>query len=58
MSFPVDLGGTSMNADRAPLALDKSTRTLYSRAILSPSSLTDQERRLITYRPPRAAVTA
>ncbi|KAL4981209.1 hypothetical protein BDW66DRAFT_124196, partial [Aspergillus desertorum] len=36
-----------------PLALDEPTRTLYNRAISSPSSLTDQERRLITHRPPQ-----
>jgi hypothetical protein len=41
-----------MNVDRAPLALGESTRILYNRAISDPSSLTDQERRLITYRPP------
>ncbi|KAL6234638.1 hypothetical protein BDW75DRAFT_240957 [Aspergillus navahoensis] len=28
------------------------TRTLYNRAVSDPSSLTDEERRLITYRPP------
>ncbi|XRM38419.1 hypothetical protein ABZX51_001838 [Aspergillus tubingensis] len=38
--------------DTTPLVLDESTRTLYNRAISNPSSLTDQERRFITYRPP------
>ncbi|KAJ5169271.1 uncharacterized protein N7482_004865 [Penicillium canariense] len=55
MSFPIDARGTnsfSINADRTPLALDESTRTLYNRAISDPSSLTDQERRLINQRPP------
>lgn len=55
MSFPIDAGGTnlfSINADRTPLALDESTRTLYNSAISDPSSLTDQERRLINHRPP------
>ncbi|KAB8229899.1 uncharacterized protein BDW43DRAFT_321770 [Aspergillus alliaceus] len=54
MSFPIGTGETnpfSINADRTPLTLDKSTRTLYNRAISDPSSLTDQERRLITHRP-------
>ncbi|KAJ0423895.1 hypothetical protein BJY00DRAFT_277626 [Aspergillus carlsbadensis] len=36
-----------------PLALDEPTRSLYNRAISNPSSLTDQERRLITHRPPQ-----
>ncbi|KAE8312809.1 hypothetical protein BDV41DRAFT_588501 [Aspergillus transmontanensis] len=42
----------SINVDRTPLTLDKLTRILYNRAISNPSSLTDQERRLITHRPP------
>ncbi|KAE8320402.1 hypothetical protein BDV39DRAFT_187952 [Aspergillus sergii] len=55
MSFPIGTGETnpfSINADRTPLTLDESTRILYNRAISNPSSLTDQERRLITHRPP------
>ncbi|GCB17407.1 hypothetical protein AAWM_00292 [Aspergillus awamori] len=55
MSFSIDAGGTnpfSISVDRTPLVLDESTRTLYNRAISNPSSLTDQERRLITHRPP------
>ncbi|TPR07920.1 hypothetical protein CAN33_0016250 [Aspergillus niger] len=55
MSFPIDAGGTnpfSISVDRTALVLDESTRTLYNRAISNPSSLTDQERRLITHRPP------
>ncbi|KAL4812487.1 hypothetical protein BDW67DRAFT_126091 [Aspergillus spinulosporus] len=55
MSSSLDAGGTnpfSINADRTPLVLDESTRALYNRAISDPSSLTDQERRLITHRPP------
>ncbi|PIG89569.1 hypothetical protein AARAC_003185 [Aspergillus arachidicola] len=54
MSFPISTGETnpfSINADRTPLNLDESTRTLYNRAISDPSSLTDQERRLVTHRP-------
>lgn len=46
MWLPINAGDTT------PLVLDDSTRTLYNRAISNPSSLTDQERRLITYRPP------
>lgn len=46
MWLPINAGDTT------PLVLDESTRTLYNRAISNPSSLTDQERRLITYRPP------
>lgn len=42
----------NINTDRTPLTLDQSTRTLYNCAITDPSSLTDQERRLITRRPP------
>ncbi|KAJ5667471.1 hypothetical protein N7507_003335 [Penicillium longicatenatum] len=55
MSFSIDAGGTnpfSISADRTPLVLDESTRTLYDRAISNPSSLTDQERRLTTHRSP------
>ncbi|KAL6231889.1 hypothetical protein BDW75DRAFT_233224 [Aspergillus navahoensis] len=55
MSFSIDAGGTnpfSISADRTLLVLDESTRTLYNRAISNPSSLTDQERRLITHRSP------
>ncbi|KAL4972957.1 hypothetical protein BDW66DRAFT_169051 [Aspergillus desertorum] len=55
MSFSIDAGGTnpfSISADKTPLVLDESTRALYNRAIFNPSSLTDQERRLITHRPP------
>ncbi|KAK6838459.1 hypothetical protein RU639_000881 [Aspergillus parasiticus] len=54
MSFSISTGETnpfSINADRTPLTLDESTRTLYNRAISAPSSLTDQERRLVTHRP-------
>ncbi|KAL2811008.1 hypothetical protein BJX63DRAFT_444413 [Aspergillus granulosus] len=42
-----------IHQDTTPLALDEPTRTLYNRAISNPSSLTDQERRLITHRPPQ-----
>ncbi|KNG83795.1 hypothetical protein ANOM_007379 [Aspergillus nomiae NRRL 13137] len=55
MSFPIDAEGTnpfSISPDRTPLVLDESTRSLYNRAISNPSSLTDQERRLITHRSP------
>ncbi|KAB8205700.1 hypothetical protein BDV34DRAFT_235067 [Aspergillus parasiticus] len=55
MSFPIGTRETnpfSINVDRTPLTLDESTRILYNRAISNPSSLTDQERRLITHRPP------
>ncbi|KAL5048335.1 hypothetical protein BDW71DRAFT_177467 [Aspergillus fruticulosus] len=55
MSFSIDTGGTnpfSISADRTPLVLDEPTRALYNRAISNPSSLTDQERRLITHRTP------
>ncbi|KAL3441886.1 hypothetical protein BJX65DRAFT_287948 [Aspergillus insuetus] len=38
--------------DTTPLILDEATRALYNRAISDPSSLTDQERRTITRRPP------
>jgi hypothetical protein len=38
--------------DTTPLILDEATRALYTRAISDPSSLADQERRLITRRPP------
>jgi hypothetical protein len=41
------------NEDRSPLALDEATRALYRRAIDNPSSLTDEERRTVTHRPPR-----
>ncbi|KAB8240994.1 hypothetical protein BDV35DRAFT_401315 [Aspergillus flavus] len=54
MSFPIGAGETNLfgiNADRTPLTLDESTRTLYKRAISDPFSLTDQERRLVTHRP-------
>ncbi|EAU35093.1 predicted protein [Aspergillus terreus NIH2624] len=40
------------NEDRSPVALDEATRALYRRAIDSPSSLTDEERRTIARRPP------
>lgn len=52
MSFSINAGGTYPFSIRTPLVLDKSTRTLYNRAISDPSSLTGQERRLITYRSP------
>ncbi|GLI77005.1 hypothetical protein PoHVEF18_005287 [Penicillium ochrochloron] len=40
------------NADTGtPLILDEANRTLYNRAISDPSSLTNQERRLIAHRP-------
>ena len=50
MSFQM-YGLITVNVDRAPLALDEVTRTLYNRAITNPSSLTDAERRSITRRP-------
>lgn len=40
------------NEDRSPLVLDAATRALYRRAIENPSSLTDEERRTVTHRPP------
>ncbi|KAL4739531.1 hypothetical protein BDV11DRAFT_205013 [Aspergillus similis] len=43
----------SLTRVTTPLALDEPTRTLYNRAISNPSSLTDQERRFITHRPPQ-----
>lgn len=52
MSFSINAGGTYPFSIRTPLVLDESTRTPYNRAISNPSSLTDQERRLITYRSP------
>ncbi|KAL4779064.1 hypothetical protein BJX76DRAFT_106073 [Aspergillus varians] len=54
--FPILAGDPDpriIHQDTTPLALDEPTRTLYNRAISSPSSLTDQERRLITHRPPQ-----
>ncbi|KAL2849888.1 hypothetical protein BJY01DRAFT_233407 [Aspergillus pseudoustus] len=42
----------TITRDPAPLVLDAATRTLYNHAISDPPSLTDQQRRLITYRPP------
>lgn len=42
-----------IHQDTTPLVLDEPTLTLYNRAISNPSSLTDQERRLITRRPPQ-----
>ncbi|KAL4887862.1 hypothetical protein BDV59DRAFT_189757 [Aspergillus ambiguus] len=41
------------NEDNSPVVLDETTRALYHRAIDNPSSLTDEERRTITHRPPR-----
>ncbi|KAL4888482.1 hypothetical protein BDV59DRAFT_211090 [Aspergillus ambiguus] len=40
------------NEDRSLVILDEATRTLYRRAIDNPSSLTDEERRIVTHRPP------
>lgn len=40
------------NEDRSPVVLDEATRALYRRAIDNPSSLTDEERRTVTHRPP------
>jgi hypothetical protein len=54
--FPILAGDPDpriIHQDTTPLALDEPTRTLYNRAISNPSSLTDQERRLITHRPPQ-----
>ncbi|KAL2807588.1 hypothetical protein BJX63DRAFT_411833 [Aspergillus granulosus] len=53
--FPIpagDPGPVPITRDTTPLSLDEATRALYNRAISDPSSLTDQERRRITYRPP------
>ncbi|KAL2811814.1 hypothetical protein BDW59DRAFT_155469 [Aspergillus cavernicola] len=53
--FPIEAGAPDpriIHEDTTPLTLDEATRTLYNRAISEPSSLTDQERRLITHRPP------
>ncbi|KAL2809982.1 hypothetical protein BJX63DRAFT_423455 [Aspergillus granulosus] len=45
-------GPVPIARDTTPLSLDEATRALYNRAISDPSSLTDQGRRRITYRPP------
>ncbi|RDW90006.1 uncharacterized protein DSM5745_01781 [Aspergillus mulundensis] len=50
--IPMFDGAFTLSIDRTPRPLGDATRTLYNRAISNPSSLTDQERRLITRRPP------
>lgn len=52
MSLPINAGGSNPFGSTTPQPLDESTRTLWNRAIRDPSSLTDQEIRLILHRPP------
>jgi hypothetical protein len=53
MSIPIRLfdGDVILNINRTPITFDEATYTLYNRAITNPSSLTDEERRIITCRP-------
>ncbi|GIK05518.1 hypothetical protein Aspvir_009631 [Aspergillus viridinutans] len=50
--IPLFDGHVILTIKRTPLTLDEATHTLYNRAITDPTSLTDQERRTITRRPP------
>jgi hypothetical protein len=43
MSFQLYDGAITVNTDTSPRGLDEATRTLYNRAIIDPSSLTDAE---------------
>lgn len=48
------LGPDVLLPDRSPLSLEEDTVILYERAVADPSSLTDEDRRKILHRPPRA----
>ncbi|PKY07022.1 hypothetical protein P168DRAFT_86407 [Aspergillus campestris IBT 28561] len=53
MAPPYSFKDIFPDPDRSPLSLDEATRALYRRAIEDPTSLTDEERRIVTHRPPR-----
>jgi hypothetical protein len=54
MSIPIQLfdGDVILNIDRTPITFNEATHTLYNQAITNPSTLTDEERRIITHHPP------